>query len=131
MKTGIVDTHILVWYLEGKKNLKNAITLFLDDENNRLVIPTIVLCELKYLIEKKRLTLGYEKIFDLMMRDPRVEICPLDLDVVKQLSAEFDIHDGIIVASYCKTAAENESGQTYLLTQDKTICRSKMVQILH
>lgn len=130
MKTGIVDTHVLVWYLEGKKNLKPAIVEFMDSELNRLVIPTIVLCELKYLIERKRLGLSYEKLFNHLWRDPRIEICPMDLDVVHKIPVQLDIHDAIITATYLKIDGENEPNHTFLLTQDKTICKSGLARTL-
>lgn len=130
MKTGIVDTHVLVWYLEGKKNLKPAIVEFMDSELNRLVIPTIVLCELKYLIERKRLGLSYEKLFNHLWRDPRIEICPMDLDVVHKIPVQLDIHDAIITATYLKIDEENEPNHTFLLTQDKTICKSGLARTL-
>lgn len=130
MKIGVVDTHILAWYLEGKKNLKPVIVKFMDEDNNRLVIPTIVLCELKYLIERKRLGLSYEKLFNHLWRDPRIEICSMDLDVVHKLPVQLDIHDAIITATYLKIDGENDNNQTFLLTQDKTICRSGLARTL-
>lgn len=130
MKIGVVDTHILAWYLEGKKNLKPVIAEFMDSEINHLVIPTIVLCELKYLIESKRLGLSYEKLFNHLWRDPRIEICSMDLDVVHKLPVQLDIHDAIITATYFKIDGENDHNQTFLLTQDKTICRSGLARTL-
>ncbi len=48
----IIDTHALVWFLEQSPKLgKNAKSVFLDDDSI-LIIPTIVLAEIKFLFGK-------------------------------------------------------------------------------
>ena len=45
----LVDTHALVWFLDGDRRLSQDARALLRDESNPLVVPTIVLAEVKYL----------------------------------------------------------------------------------
>ena len=50
----IVDTHGLVWFLEESPKLgEKAREAFLDEDSN-LIMPTIVLAEIKFLFDKNR-----------------------------------------------------------------------------
>jgi len=41
--TYIVDTHVLIWFLDKNKRLKRSHLKILLDKNNRLIFSTIVL----------------------------------------------------------------------------------------
>lgn len=129
MTTGIIDTHILFWYLQGGKKLSAAELLFLDGDSNHLVLPAIVLCEAKHLIAKKRVSLDYDRLFAEVANDPRIEIAALDSEVLEFVPTSLDIHDAIIVGTYLHYERQAPK-DTVLLTQDHAIRRSKLARVL-
>jgi PIN domain nuclease of toxin-antitoxin system len=50
----IIDTHALVWFLEGNRRLSAAARNVLSDVSAQLVLPTLVLAEAAYLYARKR-----------------------------------------------------------------------------
>lgn len=130
MKIGIIDTHILAWYLEESRKLTPGQVLFMDAPENRLIIPTIVICETKYLIEKGRLKITFERLMTHLEGDTRIEIFALEPSLLKLLPTQLDIHDAIIVATYLRIHQLHEGDEVLLLTQDQTIRSSGLATIL-
>ena len=123
----VVDTHVLVWYLEGSDKLSPKLTSILEHENNRLVIPTIVLAEVKYLSFRNRINLSMDELLLHIESDPRCIVYPLDSNVVEFLPVSVNIHDAII----CATALvyENRLGQrAKIITKDEEITSSGIVE---
>ncbi len=60
--TYIVDTHVLVWFLTGSKQLSKTVTDILKKREIKIIIPTIVLAELKYLHKRKKIPISFEKV---------------------------------------------------------------------
>jgi len=60
--TYIVDTHILIWFLNGDSRLKRKHYKILVDNENNFVFSTIILAEIKHLIQIKRIHVQYEKV---------------------------------------------------------------------
>ncbi len=58
----IVDTHALVWHMTNDRRLSDKVRRVLDDENARLVIPSIVLAEAKHIADRKRIPLTFQEI---------------------------------------------------------------------
>lgn len=54
MRTFVVDTHALVWFLARDARLSERARTVLQDPAVRLIIPAIVLAEIKYLGSKGR-----------------------------------------------------------------------------
>ena len=50
----IVDTHALIWHLEGNKLLGAAAKSVIDDPASQLVLPIIALAETVFVVEKGR-----------------------------------------------------------------------------
>lgn len=125
MKTFIVDTHALVWFISKDPRLSDRARAILRDPEIRLIVPTIVLAEIKYLAAKGR----FEQTLDAVLRvigvDPRCLIYPVDLGVVSQAPANLDIHDGLIVG----TALVQPFPVDGVLTRDKAIVDSGLVPI--
>ena len=98
MTSYIIDTHALVWFLEKSpklgKNARNA----LIDSNSSIIIPSIVLAEIKFLYAKNRFSTSLEQVFSVMEDDPRCIIQPLDVDTVNMIPTTLEIHDAIITA---------------------------------
>lgn len=66
----IVDTHALVWFLEGNRRLSAAAKAILTDSTAHLVIPAIVLAEAAYLYAHKRTSVDIRRILaDLATAD--------------------------------------------------------------
>ena len=62
MSTFVVDTHALVWYIDGDRRLSATAEASLDDPTATLVIPTIVLAEVRYLFGKRRIPISFGAI---------------------------------------------------------------------
>ena len=54
MRTFVVDTHALVWFLSRDSRLSEKARSIFRDPTVRLIIPAIVLAEIKYLSSKGR-----------------------------------------------------------------------------
>lgn len=118
----IVDTHTMVWFLEGQDKVGPHALQVLRDQKARLVIPSIVLGEIKYLASRRRISLTLDAVIEMIEDDPRCAIYPLDSHVVQIMPVMSDIHDGII----CGTALlyQDVLGETVkILTRDKNVSR--------
>ena len=90
MKAYIADTHSLIWRLQDNPRLSPQCRSFFsqaDEGKATLVIPTIVLVEMTYLAEKKRITAALVKAALDLLRETRnnYRLAPLDLAVVEAL----------------------------------------------
>lgn len=41
----VLDTHALIWHLEGNPKLSNRAKTIIDDPNNQLILPVIALAK--------------------------------------------------------------------------------------
>jgi PIN domain nuclease of toxin-antitoxin system len=57
----IIDTHSLVWFLEKSPKLGKKARKALMDSDSSLIIPTIVLAEIKFLFAKNRFSTTLSK----------------------------------------------------------------------
>jgi len=96
----IVDTHTLVWFLKGQGKVDAEALKILRDTSQPLVIPSIVLAEVKYLVARGRVSVTLAEVIKAIEDDPRCVIYPLDSHVIHAMPIITDIHDGII----CGTA---------------------------
>ena len=69
------------------------------DKNSALIIPTIVLAEVKYISYKKRTTIGFPELFKSIINDIRFVIYPLDTMDIQKIPLDLSIHDGIIAGT--------------------------------
>lgn len=126
----IVDTHALVWFLEKSPKLgEKAREVFLDEDSN-LIIPTIVLAEIKFLFDKNRFTTSLDKVFSIITDDPRCIVHPLDLDVIGLLPTTLEIHDAIIAATGLLFKKKPTSEDVVVITKDVEITNSKLVKTI-
>jgi PIN domain nuclease of toxin-antitoxin system len=105
----VLDTHALVWHLQSAPELSaKARQLFLQIEAAQAVaiVPTIVLVEMIYLAEKKRLAEGlvHSVLALLGTESENYKLVPLDLTVVTSLphisrSVVPDMPDRLIAAT--------------------------------
>ena len=100
MSKYVVDTHTLVWFFNGDKKLSKKAFTILENKNQEIIIPTIVLCELMYIA--KKVSIDFETTLKELKIRLNCEFYPLDLEVVEkiiEIDKVLEIHDKIIVAS--------------------------------
>ncbi|HSN77754.1 MAG TPA: hypothetical protein VL334_21985 [Anaerolineae bacterium] len=54
----VLDTHPLVWYLEGNPRLSPKVKAVIDDPKSNLVLPIIALAEATFIVERGRIWIG-------------------------------------------------------------------------
>ena len=126
MKTYVVDTHALAWYLDNDPRLGSQAEAILDNADIRLIIPSIILAEIKYLAHKGRLTQTLDEVLRVINSDPRCIIYPIDLSVVNKAPLGLDIHDSLIIG----TALVQREIVAGILTRDEAIASSSLVPTL-
>lgn len=125
----VTDTHPWVWFLTANTRLSSNAKATLADPSNIVIVPTIVMMEIKYLYQHKRITLSFEEALQQIETSENILLYPLDLSVVNLAPITLDIHDAIIVGTTLHLTAE--LGQTVsLVTVDKTISDSKLVPVI-
>ncbi|GIK43358.1 MAG: hypothetical protein BroJett011_71910 [Chloroflexota bacterium] len=126
MTTFVVDTHALVWFISGDNRLSDKARTILRDPTVQLIIPAIVLAEIKYLAGKGRFAQTLEQVLLILNTDPRCLIYPIDLTAVQYMPADLDIHDALIVG----TALAQPFLVDGVLTRDEAITTSNLVTVV-
>ncbi len=131
MNVYVLDTHVLVWYLDDDPRLSRRVRriLELEVEDVILVIPTIVLAEIKHLFAKKRIGISFNRVNDALREDHRVRIHPFDFSCVEVLNTEFDLHDGMIVATAI-LFRDSLNKDTAVITKDEKIIKSGIIKTI-
>lgn len=130
----IIDTHALVWYLEGNPRLGQHAKDIMSETESELVLPLIALAEAVYLIEKGRI--GIPTISDLLTdvtNDTRIEIYPLSIEIFERGLTEEgvqipELHDRFIVSTGLYL---QDLGHTIaILTVDKSISQAGVLPVI-
>lgn len=127
----ILDTHALIWHLEGNKLLGSKAKSVIDDPTSELVLPIIALAEAAFVVEKSRTAIP--SVADLISdveSDPRIEIFPLTQDILNEslaLTSVPEIHDRLIVATGTYIRAEGETVE--ILTKDNEIVLASVLDV--
>lgn len=124
--TYIIDTHILIWYLDKNKRLKPEHHAAISDPRNKLIISTIVLAEIKHLISIKRINVDFDMVIDALSGAPNCIIYPVDEHVINEMPPGLNIHDALIVSTglvYRNILGEN----AVIITVDEDIIKSKIL----
>ena len=82
--TYVVDTHALVWFLEGNPQLSMAARNALSDRTAQVVIPTFVLAEITFLYARRRVTIDPPHVLTHMASAANCRVYPLDGPVVER-----------------------------------------------
>ena len=126
--TYVVDTHVLIWFLDKNKRLKQHHCHTLVDKNNKFVISTVVLAEIKHLISRKRITLDYEKLIDYLSESENCVIYPVDEYTVEEMPEGLNIHDALIVGT--GLVYKNILGEEVkIITEDEEIINSNILPV--
>lgn len=129
MSTFVLDTHALVWYLDGDRRLSKAAEAAMDDPSASLVIPTIVLAEVRYLFGKRRIPVSFEDVVAAIERDARCVVYPFDFACVEAVDEHLNLHDAIIAAT-AVVFRDSVDPSTALVTKDEEIRDSGVVKTL-
>jgi PIN domain nuclease of toxin-antitoxin system len=133
MNEYVTDTHALLWHILSSSKLSPAATLIFkqtDENEARIYIPTIVLVETVYLIEKAKVPKSaIDTVIGLLETQP-TNYCLAHLElstirVMQTLSRQLipEMPDRII------TATALEFGLP-LITKDSKITAAKVVQVI-
>jgi PIN domain nuclease of toxin-antitoxin system len=89
----ILDTHALVWFVEGNKRLSKPAKEIIGAANSQMVLPLIALAEAAVIIERGRTTItDVSKFLTRVYADTRIEIFPLTLDVFERSLTPEGLH---------------------------------------
>ena len=105
METYIADAHSLVWFItQNPKISVQATEIFreAEDADVEVLIPTIVLAELLYLSERKKIPISMAEMLKRIHKSSGFVIVPFDWQIFKimqHLPTELEIHDRIIAAT--------------------------------
>lgn len=128
----VIDTHALIWFLEGNSRLGANANAILSNPDSQLVIPATTLAEAVWIVERGRTSIPSAKnLLSAVEADPRVVIYPLDKDIIEAtmgLSAINEMHDRQIAATVLVLTSKGEDVQ--LLTCDLNITASGLVPII-
>ena len=100
----IIDTHALIWFLEGNKRLSQPAKTVMTEAESEMVLPLIALAEAALIIEKGRTTIpDVSQFLAKVYADPRIEIYPLTIEIFQRsLTPEGvkipELHDRFIVS---------------------------------
>lgn len=127
----ILDTHALIWHLEGNSLLGAAAKRIIGDPNSDLVLPVIALAEAMFIVEKGRSAIP--KVQDLISdvtNDKRIDIYPLTAGILEESSSLTvipEIHDRLILATgfYLQNLGE----VVEIVTKDSEITASSVLPI--
>ncbi|MGH2371561.1 MAG: type II toxin-antitoxin system VapC family toxin [Chloroflexota bacterium] len=119
----VIDTHPLIWYLEGNVRLAARARAVLDDPRSDLVLPVIALAEATFLVERRRVRISsVPSLLADIQADPRIAIAPLTWDVFQHslsLQAIPEMHDRFNVATALHLQSQGHT--VTLVTKDETI----------
>jgi PIN domain nuclease of toxin-antitoxin system len=127
--TYVVDTHALVWFLEGSLRLSVAARTALSDTAAQVVVPTIVLAEITFLYARHRIAIDLPHVLAHIASAANCLAYPLDGAVVECLPTTLNIHDAIIVAT-ALVFQDVLSERTAVVTKDADITASGLVEVL-
>ena len=128
----IVDTHALIWHLEGNRALGKKAKAIIDEPRSELVLPIIALAEAVFIVEKGRTSItSVGDLLNDVFNDPRIEVYPLTFEILHEslsLTAIPEMHDRLIVATgiYLQNLGETIE----ILTKDNEIILASLLPVV-
>jgi len=101
----VVDTHALVWFLAGDRRLSpNARRVLRSAQADEVIVlvSTIVLAEVLYIAEKKRVPVDFPELLNRMRGGGGYQIVDFDLAVLlemRNLPQALELHDRALAAT--------------------------------
>lgn len=130
----VLDTHALLWYLEGNRKLGKRAHAAIASPENHLILPIIVLAEAGIIIDQHRTKIpSIPKLLDVLDTDPRFEVIPLTLKIFRRslypdVVQVSELHDRLIVATALYLI--DMGVEVKLLTRDENMTESGLLPIL-
>lgn len=128
----IVDTHGLIWYVEGNPKLGSQAKTVFDNADSVLILTTIALAEAIDIVQKQRTALPDVKtLLNRVLTDYRIEIAPLTIDILQEslnALAVPEMHDRLITAT--GLFIQKQGFSVAVLTKDDSIINSKLVKTI-
>lgn len=122
MSVLVLDTHVVVWWLEGSAKLPTSIRTLLDGSEVDLHLPALVVAELVDICVKGRTELRLQPVTALLRDDERFVLHDLTgvmaLDTAAYATLP-DIHDRCVVVTTATLIAAGH--EAVLITRDKAI----------
>lgn len=75
----VTDTHPWVWFFTASPRLSQKAKSILSDPSNLIILPSIVMMEIKYLYQHKRITLFFEEALQQVETSENILLHPLDI----------------------------------------------------
>jgi PIN domain nuclease of toxin-antitoxin system len=125
----VLDTHPIVWFLEASSRLSSKAQQAITDPSSQVIIPSIVLAEITYLYDRKRIATPASEIRTRLIAANNVVVYPLDEQVVDKLPTALDIHDGIIVAT-ALLYRDVLHQEVAVVTKDEMIAASGLINVI-
>ena len=125
----VTDTHPWVWFLTANPHLSTKAKSSLSDSSNLIVVPSIVMLEVKYLYDRKRISISFDEVVEKAETSENVVIHPLDIFVATFAPVKLEIHDAIIVGTAINLSQQHDQ-PVYLITRDEAISKSGLVRVL-
>ncbi|MGD0387550.1 MAG: PIN domain-containing protein [Tepidisphaeraceae bacterium] len=128
MSEMVLDTHVLVWWLEANHRLPASVRALLDNKELDLHLAAIVVAELVDLCVKGRTGLKLDPVLAVLRDDERFVMHDFTAEMamgIAKYAALPDIHDRCIVAATAKLIESR--GDVVLVTRDKAIRDSRLV----
>lgn len=128
----VLDTHAIVWYLEGNPKLGSAARRLLEGIDEEFVVPIIALAEAAFLVRQGKSSIPtVAQLLAALEADPRVQIVALlypIFELSQTLSGIPEMHDALIVAT--AVWLRNQGYQVALLTKDREIVKSNEIEVV-
>ena len=128
----VIDTHALIWFLEGNQRLGTQAQAILSNLDSQLVLPAIALTEAAWIVERGKTSIpSVNALFNAINNDPRIAVYPLDRNIINQtlsLLSINEMHDRQIVAT--AMILQNQGETVALLTCDRNITASGVISII-
>lgn len=125
----VTDTHSLLWLLTGNRRLSDPARDALEDAAIPLVVPSIVLAEVRFLHARGRITIDLDTVLSYVDSSTGCSIQAFDEAVARRLSTQLEIHDSIIVAT-ALVLKETTGQDVALVTRDEAIAASGLVPVI-
>lgn len=126
----VIDTHALIWYLEGNARLGRLARAIISNPDSDLVLPAIALAEAMFIVERGWTSIPtVQDLLAEVQADSRISVYPLTWGLLQRsLSARTipELHDRLIVATALDVQAIGHP--VTLPSRDETIVRAGLVR---
>lgn len=90
----VIDTHALIWFLEGNQRLGNQAREILSNSDSQLVLPAIALAEAAWIVERGKTSIpSVNALLNAINSDPRIAVYPLDRTIVDRTLSLLSINE--------------------------------------